>query len=202
MKKKLIPNNAKLGKGCIKNFERNPTNSLDNTLKNPSDKSLEEKVYEHTIKDLRETIEDLQKLYLNNNFTREKNQKRDLETNFLYECKDATLHLINSINGSDHYWSSNLASNNYKHLCAPFHLVLAIRTLEHDEMKSLTRHWAVCQPKRTLIIAPMHRKTYLKSYWKDWLDTYKLWGGRMDFLDVKIQMMGLDVSVGEVSNIL
>ena len=226
--KNLIPNNAKLGKGCIKNFERNPTNYPDNTPKNPSDKSLEEKVYEQTIEELKRNFNTLRLEYSRKkqHFIDEKSYGRgsyiktgsfmkdislreeNLEAEFFEKCEQSTLDLIRN----DNYWSSNLDSYYDKYLCAPFHLVLAIGTsnfsrnrvppLDHDAMKKLTRHWACCQPKRTLIIAPMQKKQYVQSYWKDWLSTYKLWGGGMEFFDVNIQMMGLNVSVGEVSNIL
>lgn len=92
----------------------------------------------------------------------------------------------------------------FRYLCSPFHIVWCPKLyvsngrasgLGVDVMRKLTRHWAVCEPLKTLIIAPrIAVDLTFSGVWKDWRDTYEYWGGNIECLGIEIRSRGFDVS--------
>ena len=119
--------------------------------------------------------------------------QRNLERELKEEFSDSQCF---SIQGMD--WG------NPEYGCRPVHIVWCPKLyvsngrasgLSVDVMRELTRHWAVCEPRETLIIAPKNAVDLtFRRAWKDWGETYKLWGGKIECLGIEIRSRGFDVS--------
>ena len=89
--------------------------------------------------------------------------------------------------------------------CGKYHLVFAPglrkqgRTPDtlKPKMKELTRIWAVCQPKATVIVcSESEMVAQLKKDYHKWVETYKCWGGEVRWIPFEIRSLGFQVIAG------
>ena len=201
--------NPKNGEGCI----RNPNERRDPQT-NSSEDPCSDRYYTETVQKIKELLTSLLHEYMSSKQGRNVRQEYDLKDTVIYDSEmpfDTLLHKgISEIIKQGECWSSYGLSNRNSLICAPFHIVFALGDLagisyfpklDNEAMKELTRHWAICHPKKTLIIAPNDKLEYMKKSWSDWTETYKSWGGEVDFFDVTVKAMGWNVSVGAVTKL-
>ena len=198
--KNLLPPNPRNGEGCIRYPEVHKNGET-----NPSEGTCLEGEYKIIVKRIEDLLDSLLQ-----EFTGSK-QSRDIRQVDVINGSELQFHKrlrdgISEILQQSECWSTyGLKPMNPK-FCAPFHLVFALGDfggiiLDNEAMKELTRHWAICHPKRTLVLAPTEKLGYMRKSWSYWIDTYKCWGGEIEGIQVNIKAMGWNVSVGTVSKL-
>ena len=204
---KLLPPNPINGEGCI----RYPNERKEPQI-NPNEHKCSEKDYNNTVQQVERLLKSLLDEYTSSTKEGKSQQVDGLshENNSEIQFHRKLHRGISDIIIQSKCWSSYGLSSNNSMFCSPFHLVFALGDLagisyfpklDNEAMKELTRHWAICHPKKTLILAPLTKKVYMNKSWAEWVDTYKYWGGEIEFIEVNIKAMGWNVSVGPVSKL-
>lgn len=211
---KLMPPNAKMGQYCIRNNyilqkgdqveEGNPTHQQI---------KCQEQEYIATVNKIEDLLANLTDLYNMRDTNEESRNMRQPQNSHFSDAesrfyKDLTGGLAD-LTGESCWSSYGGIHPNHSLMCAPFHLVFTpgdgdsnyFQKLDAKTMKELTRHWAICQPRKTLILAPQAKIRYMEDNWRDWVKTYKEWGGEIDCIPINIKAMGWNISVGSVSSL-
>lgn len=186
----FLPHNARRGQGC---FGRSTKGSSIEMHPHCQGQYEELKVF--LVDRLSDTINtlqsDLDKTDGNHSYIIQRWQS-DLERELKEKLSDSQCFSIQGVDWED-----------LEYGCSPFHIVWCPKLyvsnsrpsgLGIDVMRELTRHWAVCEPRETLIIAPaIVAELTFHGAWKDWVETYKLWGGKIECLGIEIRSRGFDV---------
>ena len=205
----LLPLNPRNGEGCIRYPDVHKNGETY-----PSEGSCLEDDYNATVKKIEDLLDSLLQEYTGSKQSREVRQVDVInhevitgpEMQFHKRLQDG----ISEILRQSQCWSTYGLKPRNSMSCAPFHLVFALgdlggiidfSKLDNEAMKELTRYWAICHPKRTLVLAPSERLGYMRKSWNEWIGTYKYWGGELDVIEVNIKAMGWNVSVGAVSKL-
>lgn len=195
----LLPPNAPRGQGCFGHSTRESRIEMDHRCQDEYEK-LKEFLKGRLSSTIGKLQTDLDETDGNHHNDIIRTWQRNLEGELKERLSDSQCF---SIQGMD--WED------LEYGCSPFHIVWCPKLyvsngrtsgLGVDVMRELTRHWAVCEPRETLIIAPkIAVDLTFRGAWKDWGDTYKFWGGNIECLGIEIRSRGYDVSTTGITSV-